>query len=161
MGAPLLLLLDRLAGQHLLLAALALEARIAAAPQGQLAALEVQDLIGDIVEQVAVMADDQDRRRAGLQIVGEPQHAFEVEIIGRLVEQQQVGFGEQHCGERHPHTPAAGIFGERPALRRLVEAETFQDTGRPRRRGMGVDVDEAGLDFGDALGVAWRLPLRR
>ena len=43
---------------------------------------------------------------------------------------------------------------ERPALRRLVEAEPFQDSRRPRRRGVGVDVDEAGLDFGDALRVA-------
>ena len=45
MGAPLLLLLGRLAREDLLLAALALEARIAAAPQGQLAAVEVQDLL--------------------------------------------------------------------------------------------------------------------
>ena len=154
MGAPLFLLLQRLALQNLLFAALALEAGVTAAPQGQFAAVEMQDAVGDVVEKIAVVADDEDRRRAILQIVGEPKHALEVEIVGRLVEQQQVGFGEQHRGERHAHAPAAGIFRERPALRRLVEAEPFQDSRRPRRRRMGVDIDEAGLDFSDALRVA-------
>ena len=69
MGAPLLLLLERLALQRLLLAALALEARVAAAPERELAAVEMQDVVGDVVEQVAVVADDDDRRRAGLEIV--------------------------------------------------------------------------------------------
>ena len=114
----------------------------------------MEDLIGDVVEQIAVMTDDDDGRRAALQIVGEPQHAFEVEIVGRLVEQQKVGLGEQDGGERDPHPPAAGIFDERAALRRLVEAEPSEDSRRPRRRGMGVDVDETGVDFGDALRVA-------
>ena len=58
-GAPLLLLLQRLALQRLLLAALALEARVAAGPQRQLAAVEMEDVVGDVVEQVAVVADDE------------------------------------------------------------------------------------------------------
>ena len=60
--ALLLLLLHRLAGERLLLRALALEAGIAAAPQRQLALVEMQDVIDDVVEQVAVVADDEDRR---------------------------------------------------------------------------------------------------
>ena len=123
-------------------------------------ALEVEDLIGDVVEQVAVVADDDDRRRAALQILGEPEHPFKVEIVGRFVEQQEVGPGEQHRGERDPHAPAAGIFGERPALSRVVEAEPLEDARRPRRRGMGADVDEAGLDFRDALRVGRCLRFR-
>ena len=60
MRAPLLLLLQRLALQRLLLAPLALEAGVAAAHKRQLAALEMQDVVDDIVEQIAVMADDDD-----------------------------------------------------------------------------------------------------
>ena len=94
MRPPLLLLLDRLAGERLLLPALALEARVAAAPQRQFAAVEIEDHVGDVVEKVAVVADDEDRRGAALQIVGEPQHPFEVEVVGRLVEQQEVRLGK-------------------------------------------------------------------
>ena len=38
-------------------------------------------------------------------------------------------------------------------LRLLVEAEAAEDARGARRRGMGVDVDEPGLDFGDAQRV--------
>ena len=154
MGALLLLLLGRLAGKDLLLVALALEARVAAAPQSQLSAVEVEDLLRDVIEQVAVMADDENRRRAALEVVGEPQHAFEVEIVGRLVEQQDVRLGEKHRGERHAHPPATGKFAERPRLRGFIEPEPFEDSSRPRRGVMRFDIDEARVDLGDALRIA-------
>ena len=159
MGALLLLLLDRLALQDLLLPALFLEARIAAGPQGQPSPVEMQDMVGDVVEQVAVMADDEDRGRLALQVVGQPQHAFEVEIVGRLVEQQNVGRGEQHRRERDAHAPAAGELRQGTILRGFVEAEAGEDARRPRRRGMGVDVGEPYLDFGDPLRVGRALGL--
>ena len=56
------------------------------------------------------MADDDQRVRIARQMLLQPERAFEVEIVGRLVEQQQVGLGEQRGGERHPHPPAAGEF---------------------------------------------------
>ena len=46
-------------------------------------------------------------------------------------------------------------------LRRLVEAEAGEDARGARRRGMGVDVDEPGLDFGDAQRDRSPPPLRR
>ena len=49
---------------------------------------------------------------------------------------------------------------KRPVLRLLVEAEAAEDARRARRGGMGVDVDEAGLDVGDALRVARALGFR-
>ena len=45
----------------------------------------------------------------------QPQRAFEIEIVGRLVEQQDVRLGKQHRGERHAHAPAAGKFRRRRA----------------------------------------------
>ena len=38
-------------------------------------------------------------------------------------------------------------------LRGLVESEAGKDRGRPRLGGMGVDIGEARLDFGDAVRV--------
>ena len=51
----------------------------------------------------------------------QPERAFEIEIVGRLVEQQQVGLGEQRGGERHAHAPAAGEFRARRAAGRRSE----------------------------------------
>ena len=71
-------------------------------------------------------------------------------MIGRLIEQHQVGFGEQHRRERHPHAPAARELGERALLHRRVEPEPDQDASGARRRGAGADLVEPRLDLGDA-----------
>ncbi len=114
----------------------------------------MQDVVGDVVEQIAVVTDDEDGRCTALEVVAEPQHALEVEVVGRFVQQQQVGLGEEHRGQRHPHPPAAGIFGKRPVLRHVVEAEAAEDAGRAGGGGVSVDIDEPGLDFCDPLRVA-------
>ena len=38
----------------------------------------------------------------------EPVARVEIEVIGRLVEQQQIGRAQQQLGEGEPHLPAAG-----------------------------------------------------
>ena len=99
------------------------------------------------------MADQEQGLGVAPEIVLEPQARLEIEMVGRLVQEQQVGLGEQHGGERHAHAPAAGEAGQRPLLRRLVEAEAGEDRARPRRRGMRADVGQPGLDLGDGMGL--------
>jgi HAMP domain-containing protein len=79
----------------------------------------------------------------------EPQGCFEVEVIGRLVEQQQIGLGEQDRGKRRPHPPAARQLSDRLVLRPLVKPEPGEDARRPARRRMRRDFDEPRLDLGD------------
>ena len=113
----------------------------------------MQDLVDRGIEQVAVMADDDHRARIVRQMVFQPQRAFEIEIVGRLVQQQQIRRREQRRGERHAHAPAAGKFGDRPGLVRGRKSEPAQDRRRARRRGMGIDIDQPGLDLGDTIGI--------
>ena len=54
------------------------------------------------------MADDENRVAIGADIVLQPDHAFQIEIVGRLVQQQHVRFGKQRRSQRHTHPPAAG-----------------------------------------------------
>ncbi len=86
-------------------------------------------------------------------MVFEPQGAFEVEIVGGLVEQQDVRLGEQRRGERDAHAPAAGEFCAGALLVGMGEAEPGEDRGGARRRRMGSDVGEPRLDVGDAMRV--------
>ena len=117
-----------------LLAALPLEARIIAAPERQLAMIEMENVIGDGIEEIAVMADDEDHRRIAPQVVDEPERAFEIEIIGRLVEQQKIRRRKQNGGERDAHPPAAGKLRQGPLLRLRIEAEARRDVCRAGRR---------------------------
>ena len=42
------------------------------------------------------------------EVVGEPGDTFDVEMVGRLVQEEQVGLGHQGRGQCHPATLAAG-----------------------------------------------------
>ena len=90
------------------------------------ARVEVDDApveIGDVgdhpVEEVAVVADDHQRARPGEQELLQPDEALEVEMVGGLVHEQQIGLLEQQPRQRHPHPPAPGQLGDRPAGSRV------------------------------------------
>ena len=141
---------------HLLLepgAAGVVEGVVVALVERQLLPVQVQDRPDRAVQQVAVVADDQHGVRVAREEGLEPDRALEVEVVGRLVEQQHVGPREQHRGQRHPHPPAAGELGAGARLRRGVEAEAVQDRRRARLGRMRLDVGEPGLDLGDAVRV--------
>ena len=55
-----------------------------------MAAVELQDPLRDVVEEVSVMGDRDDGARLGSQVLFEPLHAFDIEVVGRLVQQQQI-----------------------------------------------------------------------
>ena len=60
------------------------------------------------VEEKAVVRNQHEGVRIGFQIRFQPVARFEIEVVGRLVEQQQIGLFEQQLGERDAHLPAAG-----------------------------------------------------
>ena len=139
--------------QGALFGAGARERVIAAGIKRQPLLLQMQDMADGAVQQVAIMADDDDGMGIALQIAFQPQRAFKIQIVGRFVQQQQVGLREQHPRQRHPHPPAAGIVAGRPALILGREAEPLQDGGSAGLGRPGVDIGQPGLDFGDAGGV--------
>ena len=94
---PLELLLHRLDARRLLLAfgfealLLLLEPQTVVALVGNaVAAVELEDPLGGVVEEVAVMRHRDHGARKFRQELLEPIHALGVEVIGRLVEQQHV-----------------------------------------------------------------------
>ncbi len=114
---------------------------------------EVQNTTHRAVQKFAVVADDQHGVRIFDQIGLEPERAFEVEIVGRFVEQQEVRFGEEDRRKGHPHAPAAGKGRTGHLLFFMCKAQTLEDRcgagfGRP-----GLDIGKPCLHLGDAGGV--------
>ena len=87
--------LARLLRQDHPLAAGALEPVVAARVEGELPAFEMTGLLRHRVEKVAVVADQDQRARVAAQMLLEPDRGLEVEMVGGLVEQQEVGLEEQ------------------------------------------------------------------
>ena len=108
-----------LQGQALLL--LLQPGGVVALPGDPLAAVELQDPAGDVVEEVAVVGDGDH----GAGVVGEevlqPGDRLGVEVVGGLVEQQQVRALEEQPAERHPAALAARERGHLGVRRRQAQ----------------------------------------
>src|SRR5882762_5292232 len=74
---------------------------IAFEPFDMAVTFEGQDMRGDAVEEPAVMADDHGATGEILQRLLQRAQRVDVEIVGRLVEQQHIGAGFQHLGQMH------------------------------------------------------------
>ena len=127
---------------HQLLAPLVLLRKVL----GVIALIDRQPLVPDLdgavdrhVEKIAVVRDEDVAEGIVLQIVLEPVARFEIEVVGRLVEQQQVGLGQQQLGQRDAHLPAAAeLIGlPRPIL--FAEAEAGEHAAHLRVERVAVE----------------------
>ena len=125
-------------------------ARVVALVGDALAAVELEDPAGDVVEEVAVVGDRDDRALVLGQVLLEPGHRLGVEVVGGLVQQQQVGRAQQQAAERHAPALAAGE-------RAHVRVRRRQAQGVHRVFELGVEVPRVGrfdlrLDLAELLG---------
>ena len=91
-------------------------------------------------------------------MVLQPQRGFQVQVVGGFVQQQQVRLWEEGGGQRDAHSPTAGKLFDRQGLLFGEKAEAGQNGGGTGRGGMGVDGQQAFVDFGDAQAGVWRFP---
>ena len=137
---PLRLAAD-LVGDRLLPAGLALEELLALehevvveAGAAEVAAgvdpADLDHLVGDGPQERPVVGGDEVAERRGAQQAFQPDDARQVEVVGRLVEQQQVGLADQLARQRQPLAPAAGEHVGR--LVGVGEADLGQRDRRPR-----------------------------
>src|SRR6185436_12729227 len=94
----------------------------------QQAAIQLDDARDDAIEKGAVVRDH-DRRRALQQQFLQCRDAVDVEVIGRLIEQQQIGLQRQSESERRAFALAA-----RRSLRSAlgIDIESMQELGQTR-----------------------------
>ena len=92
----LLLLLHRQAGGLLLQ-----PGAVVALPGDAFAAVELENPAGHMVEEVAVVGDGDDGAFVLLQVLLEPIDTLGIEVVGGLVEQQDVGLLQEQAAEGH------------------------------------------------------------
>ena len=102
-------------------------ARIVSVVQFCTVVLDDERFIGDAVEKIAVMGNDHDAFFVGNQETFQPRQRFDIQVVGRLVQHQNVRLAGELNGKRQTgFLPAA----ERPDIlvhQRLVKAEFRQD----------------------------------
>ena len=91
--------------------------------------MAVRDLdhpLGDLIDEIAVVGNGENRTPEILNISFQPFHASQVQVVGRLVQEQDVRLFQQKAGEVRPGLFAAGKAVEflSALLRRDAEAVT-------------------------------------
>mmetsp|Transcript_52694 Transcript_52694/g.136013 ORF Transcript_52694/g.136013 Transcript_52694/m.136013 type:complete len:455 (-) Transcript_52694:596-1960(-) len=118
----------------------------------------MQDVRTDVVEEVGVVGDHHHRVRVyGGEVVVQPQHCVQVQVVRRLVEHQQLGLQEQGLRQTDAHAPASGeldhgpVHGEAVLVRRVrIEAqaaEDLPDAALGRLRAGGLEVGGGQLEL--------------
>ena len=109
------LLVEELVGRGLVLEhlLLALQVLVVAAGEAQQAApVEFADARGQLVQEGPVVGDEQHGALPGADAVLEPLDRDDVQVIGGLVEEQQVWLADQRLGEADAPAPAAGQLAD-------------------------------------------------
>ena len=121
--------------------------------------VEVEHPVDGGLQQPGVVADHDQAAPVSLEELAQPPDRVGVEVVGRLVEQQRLGAGEQDPGQLDPAALATGQGPQRLGEDAVVDAEALGDLGGLRLGG----VPAAGVQVGvGPLVAAHRpLPLRR
>ncbi len=83
-------------------------------------------MVGDTVEERPVVAGDHERSGPVVEERFERTQGVEIEVVGRLVEDEQVRLGGEHHHELQPATLTTRQHPHRRVLRRGVEPEALE-----------------------------------
>ena len=121
--------------------------------------VEVQHAGDRLVEQLEVVADDEQRAAVAAQELHEPRACVDVEVVRRLVEQEDVAPREQDAGELDPASLAAGEHREREVDAVALDAETGDERAHLRLRRVATVGAERLLGAGEASDVRFAVVL--
>ncbi len=76
----------------------------------------MQHVICHPVEKVAVVCNEQQGAAVAAKPLFQPQYCIQIQMIGRFIEQQQVGAAHQRLRQVEAHTPTAGKLVGRTLL---------------------------------------------
>ena len=113
---------------------------------------EVGDRGDHPVQEIAVVRDHDHGPVVAGQEVLQPGEGGEVQVVGRLVQQQQRWRQQEQPRQRRPHAPAAGKLRQRAMQLVGPEAEAAQDGARRRLEPIAAERLEAVLEIAVARG---------
>ena len=96
--------------------------------------VEVPHLVDDGLEQLDVVADHDQAAVVARQEAAQPGDRVGVEVVGRLVEQQGLGVGEQDPGQLDAAALTAGEGAQRLGQHPVGQARGWRRSARPRSR---------------------------
>ena len=111
-----------------LLLAVAQETLVITAPLGQVTPVELSDTVGHILQEAPVVGDQDNGAGETGELLFQPAYRGDIQVVGRLIQQQQVRLAHQRLCQRHAATPAAGELTHSSFGRQLQLADSGFNT---------------------------------
>ena len=121
-----------------------LEVAVVAGVGGEVAVLEVQDAPDHLVQELAVVRDQKQRAAVGAQPALQPQQRIEVQVVGRLIQQQQVRAAHERARQVGAHAQAAGELAQRARRGPRREPRPAASCAARLRRGVAIQRTRTG-----------------
>lgn len=103
------------------------ELREGTAVTAELEALVVDDVLDDVVEELGVVRHHDGGARGALEVVLEPCDVLDVQVVGRLIEQENIGALEDSTAESELHLPTTGKGSDGTLDLELRETELVKE----------------------------------
>ena len=96
---------------------------VIALPGDQLPPIQVDDASRQLAQKGPVVSDEQDGTLKIEHLIFQPGNVFQIEMVGRLVQQQHFGLDHQRPGQRDPALPTARQAADRFVGRQIQLAQ--------------------------------------
>ena len=115
--------------------------------------VDVGDVGADAVQEVAVVRDDDQGALVAAEVILQPVDGIEIEVVGRLVEQQRRRIAEQRLREQHADLLAALQFAHLALVQRVFDAEAVEQDGGVGLGGVAALFADDAFEFAEAHAV--------
>ncbi len=112
---------------------------VVAVPAPEMLATQLKNAGAQGVEKRPVVGDHQQGARVARKVVLKPQQRLKIEVVGRLVQHQQVGRLHEESREVGAHDPAAGERPGGPMVIALAKTKPGEDLFGARLEGIVLD----------------------
>ena len=103
-------------------------------------------LVGQLIEKIAVVRNHEDGAGILAQVFLEPLQGFQVQMVGRLVQHQQVRLLHQQAGQVRAHHPAAAHLAQGPMEILFAETQAGENLFGLRLQLVAAQLVVAGVD---------------
>ena len=121
---------------------------VVARVDAQLAVIQIRHVGADGVQEVTVVRDDDHGAFTIVEHLLQPADGVDVQVVGRFVQQQDVGVGEQRLCQQHPQFPARGHFAHGAVVQLDGDAGTQQQLAGAGFGGIAVVFCDQAFQLG-------------
>ena len=114
----------------------------------QFAEIEIGNMRADAVQEVSVMRNDDHRTFARVENFFQPAYGVDVQVVGGLVEQEDVGITKQRLRQQHAELPAWRHFAHQTHVLFDRNAEAHEEFASAGFAGVAVEFGEMRFEFG-------------